>query len=136
MQAVLEKVKHDLELAECTFQPKITSPINATKSGQDNPVEQVVPIHERLFHEDTERIKENQRKREELKKQMEIEGATFAPVIPTTSKSLASGILSHLYDIILFDVIYAAKLILTIIYPYNSLLYRCKYVYIMVITST
>ena len=115
MQAVLEKVKHDLELAECTFKPKISSPISTVKTNPTDhhsatsprnttgagagtePQVAVLPIHERLFHEDTERIKENQKKREELKKQMEIEGATFAPVIPLTSKALASGMYVYMY---------------------------------------
>ena len=126
MQAVLEKVKHDLELAECTFKPKISSPISTVKTNPTDhhsatsprnttgnttgtgtePQVAVLPIHERLFHEDTERIKENQKKREELKKQMEIEGATFAPVIPLTSKTLASGMYLCMYVLLSLTLMY------------------------------
>ncbi len=83
-QAALDKMRAELELADCTFRPQV----NKASSSRAASAERSRPVHERLA-EEAARQREQQAAREEERRLRELEGATFAPVLP--ARSLALG---------------------------------------------
>lgn len=84
VQEILTQIKSEYELAECTFIPEINAvhPQVAARVSQ----RASTPVHVRLSA-DGERLREVMKQREDLNKEREMEGCTFAPVVKPTSFS-------------------------------------------------
>lgn len=84
VQEILTQIKSEYELAECTFTPEI-NPVNPQTANRVNQ-RSSTPVHLRLSA-DGERLKEVLKQREDLNREKEMEGCTFAPVVKPTSFS-------------------------------------------------
>jgi hypothetical protein len=76
MEETLLKIKNDMEIAGCTFQPEIVSRGPKTSKRIDEG-----SVYDRLDH-DSVNNKRNAQRREIEKINAEIEGVTFKPKLP------------------------------------------------------
>jgi hypothetical protein len=93
MDEILLKIKSEIELKDCTFQPKIpvVSAQSATSCNRDE------PVYIRLNRE-AEIIRAERIRREAEKIADELASATFSPCLPTSSIEIARRHISYVHS--------------------------------------